>query len=93
LKFDEEHYSAHLKYLYPDYISGDPPTVPPTELKKHIKLDWSLSDAIGVVIVVSPYASDAYESKAREAIEAIAPAVAARMELSELSERRYKRYL
>lgn len=59
----------------------------PPELSQYRFLDWSPPSAIDA-ITVSPYASEAYESRARDEIAAIDPKVA--VELSVLSERLYK---
>lgn len=81
LKYDEGHYFALNSFL-----RGNATAASPDELPKYIFLYWSLLKAIDS-ITVSPYASEAYESKARDAITTIDPKLA--VELSVLSERRY----
>ena len=81
LTFDKAHY-----YALSSYLAGYAEVPPPDELPTHRFLNWSLIGAIDW-ITVSPYASEAYESKARDAIAAIDPKV--EVELSVLSDRRY----
>jgi hypothetical protein len=80
LKFDEAHYRELSSSLV-----GNAEAPSPDELPTCRFLDWSLTGAIDG-ITVSPYASEDYESKARDAIAAVDPVL---VELSVLSERRY----
>jgi hypothetical protein len=81
LKFDEAHYRA-----LSDSLIENTGTPPPSELPTYRFFDWSLDSAIDW-ITVSPYASEVYELRARDAIAAIDPKLV--VELSVLSERRY----
>lgn len=85
LKFDEDYFRAANAA-----ISSDEDIAPalPAEPPEYIYVDWSLA-AVIQAIVVSPYASEIYEANARHQIAAIDPSLAARIELSVLSERRY----
>jgi hypothetical protein len=74
-------------------LTGDPmygalPPVP-EELRARISVPWSVLD-IADGITVSPYASEEYEQQAREIVSAFAPEATSVIELSVLSERRYK---
>jgi hypothetical protein len=81
LKYDESHYLMLAAAL----TSGDPT---PPDLPAHIFLDWSPVSVIEK-ITISPYGDEAYETRVRDAIEAIAPSLLDTVELSVLSERRY----
>jgi hypothetical protein len=81
LKYDESHYLMLAAAL----TSGDPT---PPDLPEHIFLDWSPVSVIEK-ITISPYGDEAYETRVRDAIEAIAPSLLDTVELSVLSERRY----
>jgi hypothetical protein len=84
LKYDESHYIELATAL----TSADPLRATPPELPEHIFLEWSLPEVIEK-ITISPYADESYEKKVREAIASIDPSIVDRLELSELSERRY----
>jgi hypothetical protein len=77
LKFDNPHYAALIK---------KPPTV--TELPEHLFLNWPTADAIEKV-VLSPYADERYEQRARAAIEAADASLRDRVVLSDLNPRQY----
>jgi hypothetical protein len=81
LKYDESHYLMLAAAL----TSGDPT---PPDLPAHIFLDWSPVSVIEK-ITISPYGDEAYETRVRDAIEAIDPSLLDSVELSVLSERRY----
>jgi hypothetical protein len=87
IKFDEGHYNALTSS-----IAGYSEASPAAALPMHIFLDWAPATAIDA-ITVSPYATETYESEARQEIAAIDPAFAERIELSILSEHRYPRYI
>lgn len=78
LKVDNIQYNALIQR---------PPTAP--ELPEHMYLDWIVGDAIEE-IVLSPYADEAYESRARAAIAAADPTLTVPVILSELNPRRYQ---
>jgi hypothetical protein len=82
LKFDKAHY-----YALSNSLIGNAEASSPDELPTYRFLDWSLTSAIDW-ITVSPYASEVYESKARDAIVAVDPKLV--VESSVLSERLYK---
>lgn len=82
LKFDVAHYHA-LNSPLPE----NPERPLPPELPAHRFLDWSLVTAIDG-ITISPYASEDYEQKARQATAGIDPSIT--VELSVLSDRLYK---
>jgi hypothetical protein len=63
-----------------------PPSVP--DLYPHLFLDWLPGDVIEE-IVLSPYADEPYEERARAVIGAADPALAVPVILSELNPRRY----
>jgi hypothetical protein len=81
LSYDDAHYLALTSFL-----GRNAAAAPPDELPTYRFIDWSLTSAIDS-ITLSPYASEAYESRARDAIAAIDPKLV--VELSVLSERRY----
>jgi hypothetical protein len=82
LKFDQPHYFEHAAF-----IMGHR-KVEPAALPEYVYLDWTPFDAVDA-IVISPYASQAYEDEARRAIHALSASPPLTVELSELSERRY----
>jgi hypothetical protein len=83
LKYDHPHYLALTRHLADE---DDSNKKLPSELPKHRNIPWQPAGAVDSVIV-SPYASKAYEDDARAAIAAIEPALP--IELSVLSKRRY----
>jgi hypothetical protein len=58
------------------------------ELDKHLFLDWPAADAIEN-IVLSPYADESFEERARAAIQAVAASLQDRVILSDLNPRQY----
>jgi hypothetical protein len=87
LSFNQGHWHALAWAL----TGGDGFTLPPKrplELPKHIPIDWPPLDVIDA-IVISPYATEAYEQRVRAAVSAIDSAAIKLVELSVLSERRY----
>jgi hypothetical protein len=60
----------------------------PPALLKNIFFDWRPLDVVDA-IVISPYATEAYEKRVRDAVSSISPAAIGLIELSILSERRY----
>jgi hypothetical protein len=89
LKVDEPHYSALTAGLSPFILPAPALSDPPKPLDLHIPVSWSLRECVDA-ITVSPYAGEAYEIEVRQQIERLDPALAKRVELSVLSERRYK---
>lgn len=81
LKYDESHYLMLAAAL----TSGDST---PADLPAHLFLDWSPASVIEK-ITISPYGDEAYETRVKDAIEAIDRSLLDRVELSVLSERRY----
>lgn len=77
LKVDERQFNA---------LISKPPTV--AELAEHLFIDWAAPDVLAE-IVLSPYADEPYEERARATIEAIDPALLPRIGLSILNPRRY----
>ena len=87
LRYDQAHGSALAWAL----VGGDgfaPPPKRPPELSKHVYIDWCPL-AIADAIVISPYATEDYERRVRDAIFAIDATAAGLVELSVLSERCY----
>jgi hypothetical protein len=60
----------------------------PTGLPKHVHVDWAVH-AVVDRLVISPYADEAYERCVRDQVAAIDSALASKLDLSVLSERRY----
>jgi hypothetical protein len=87
LGFDQPHYST-LALALTGHYGFAPVPAPPAELPEYIYLAWRPLDTADA-IVISPYASEAYEQRVRAAIAAIDPAAIGIVELSLLSERRY----
>jgi hypothetical protein len=87
LSFNQPHYSTLALALAGQYGFAPAPA-PPAELSEYIYLAWRPLD-IADAIVISPYASEAYEERVRAAVAAIDPAAIGIVELSLLSERRY----
>jgi hypothetical protein len=81
LKFDERHYLQ----LTASIASNDAAKVAPPELDECISLDWSPAKVINR-IWISPYASDGYAEKVRDAIKSIDPSMSNRVKLSRLRE-------
>ena len=79
--FDRAHFGELSRLLI-----ENPTAPPPPDLPEYRYLDWSPTNCVEA-ITISPYASEAYESAARSAIEVLDPKVS--VELSVLSERRY----
>jgi hypothetical protein len=77
LKFEKAHFDA--------LITKPPAT---TELPIHLFKEWPAADAI-TEIVLSPYADEPFEQRARAAIEAADPSLRDRVVLSVLNPRRY----
>ncbi len=77
LKVDDAHFGA---------LMSKPPTT--AELPAQLFLDWPAADSI-VEIVLSPYAEESFEQRARAAIEAVDASLRDRVNLSVLSPRRY----
>jgi hypothetical protein len=73
--------NAHLGALM-----NEPPTT--DELPEHLFLDWPAADIIKE-IVLSPYAEESFERRARAAIEAVDASLRDRVILSVLNPRRY----
>ena len=84
LKLDKSHCLALVEAI----TSDDLATSTPPELPEHIFLDW-LPTTVIEKITISPYADEAYETRARNTIASIASYLVDRLELSVLSERRY----
>ena len=80
LTFDKKHYHLLCASITDDSVT------PPAELPKYRFIDWSPTSCVDA-IVISPYASEAYESAARSAVVNLDPKVP--VELSVLCERRY----
>lgn len=76
LRFDQDHFNAQI-----------PKGASVPELPEHFTLEWDVGSVIER-IVISPYADERYESLVRVAIGAIDQKLAARIDLSELHERR-----
>jgi hypothetical protein len=89
LRFDEAQYRGLTAHQF-DHGYGPPPPDPPPELPDYIPLDWAPRDAV-TAIVVGPYGSDDYERRVRAGIAARAPGFEGLVELSVLSEGRYRR--
>jgi hypothetical protein len=87
LSFNQQHYSALALALTGNYGFAPVPD-PPAELAEYIYLDWHPL-AVADAIVISPYATEDYERRVRDAISAIDSTAADLVELSVLSERRY----
>jgi len=77
LKVDNAHFGA---------LINKPPTT--AELDDHLFLNWPAADAI-TEIVLSPYAEEPFEQRARAEIEAVDASLRDRVILSELNPRRY----
>jgi hypothetical protein len=77
LKVDDAHFGA---------LMSKPPTT--AELPAYLRLDWPAVDTI-VEIVLSPYAEESFEQRARAAIEAVDASLRDRVILSVLNPRRY----
>jgi len=87
LSFAQQHYSTLALALTGLYGFAPLPD-PPAELPEYLYLDWRPLD-VADAIVISPYATEDYERRARVAVAAINPSAAGIIELSMLSERRY----
>lgn len=87
LSFAQQHYSTLALALTGLYAFAPVPD-PPAELPEYLYLDWRPLD-VADAIVISPYATEDYERRARVAVAAINPSAAGIIELSMLSERRY----
>jgi hypothetical protein len=77
LKVDNAHFGA---------LINKPPTT--AELPKHLFVNWPAADAI-TEIVLSPYAEEPFEQRARSEIEAVDASLRDRVILSDLNPRRY----
>jgi hypothetical protein len=85
LSYDQKHWQVLTWALIGGTGFEPTPPVPPPEMPEHIFIDWDPL-AITRAIVISPYASEAYEKSVKAVVSAIDPA--AIVELSLLSERR-----
>ena len=83
LAYNKDHYLAHASFI------GGHAELEPDPLPTHTYLEWSLCDTVDSV-VVSPYSTPEYEGETRSAIGVLSASLAQRVELSELSERRYE---
>jgi hypothetical protein len=77
LKFDDAHYGALANQ-----------SVTATDLDKYLFVNWPAADAIDE-IVLSPYAEELFEQRARAAIEAADVSLRDRVILSVLNPRRH----
>jgi hypothetical protein len=87
LSFNQKHYGALALALTGSYGFA-PAADPAAELPEQIYLDWHPLD-VADAIVISPYATENYEQRVRDAVSSINPAAVKLVELSALSERRY----
>lgn len=87
LSFNQKHYGALALALTGSYGFA-PAADPPAELPEYIYLDWHPLD-VADAIVISPYATEDYERRVRDAVSSVAPTAVKLVELSVLSERRY----
>jgi hypothetical protein len=86
LEFDQQHYLGLAASIAGSEFQPLPPA--PPELPDHIFLDWSPLDHVDV-ITIRPHVDEAYELRARTAIESMDPSAAGRIELPIRGERRY----